>query len=445
MRPEIKIVKIPLKDSERCPDYPKAFPSMPQLYLELLENKDKIKQDLINKEYVPQNTLHPSRHEVHKIKKEHERKESEKEKHTKLADVNTSSDSVSEDSRRRESHKNDKESCSTHTSNSSETTSSIEDFKKWKKKKKRREDTDSDSDDLSNRLKQLLEKDSVGDKGKESDESLIIEQYKKDRNPPARNASEDLHRHTPSTISSSASKYTPYKRAVMGEPETKPDVFVKGSENPPTLAQLREKGQYTADPALRNIDHVPQYEINDENTKRELLFKFEILRKSYSKSVDKIPNFTIHTDLKELQKSYDGVLRELSLDSTVENYKMYLIGGFFLVEYACGNFLGFDMEGFAKQQIISMHSYEKLLIELGEKSYVPSGSRWPVELRLLFLLVINAGIFIVGRIIMRKTGANVIGLMNSVNTGGNVPPVQKPKQNMKGPTISLEEIEKSLG
>ena len=100
-----------------------------------------------------------------------------------------------------------------------------------------------------------------------------------------------------------------------------------------------------------------------------------------------------------MTKQYDHTVRRLSLDSTVENYKQYLIGGFMLTEFVFGNFLGFDMQGFTQQQIVSMSSYERLLIELGEKSYVPTGSKWPVELRLMFMIVMNAAFFIVSKMI----------------------------------------------
>ena len=109
-------------------------------------------------------------------------------------------------------------------------------------------------------------------------------------------------------------------------------------------------------------------------------------------------------------------------------------------EFVLGNFLKFDMQGFTQQQIVSMNSYEKLLIELGEKSYVPSGSKWPVELRLLFVIIMNAGFFIVGKLVMRKTGANLMGMLNSINTPATPPDSSKPKRRMKGPNINIDNI-----
>ena len=48
----VKVIKVPLKRSSI--DRPQVFPRLPRLYLELIENKAKIKQDLVNKEHSPQ-------------------------------------------------------------------------------------------------------------------------------------------------------------------------------------------------------------------------------------------------------------------------------------------------------------------------------------------------------------------------------------------------------
>ena len=214
------------------------------------------------------------------------------------------------------------------------------------------------------------------------------------------------------------------------------------NNKPPTLAELQAQGAYDADTHLRDINQVQMGEQENEDKKREILFKFELLKKSYPHA--SIPEFTIHSDFSAMKSSYDDNVRRLSLDSTVENYKTYLIGGFMLVEFIFGNFLGFDMQGFTQQQIVSMSSYEKLLIELGEKSYVPTGSKWPVELRLLFLIIMNAAFFIVSKMIMKKTGANLMGMINSMNTSSSSSVPQR-KRKMRGPNIDLDNIPKDEG
>jgi hypothetical protein len=150
-----------------------------------------------------------------------------------------------------------------------------------------------------------------------------------------------------------------------------------------------------------------------------------------------------------MRKSYENTLRTLSLDKSVEDYKKYLIGGFMLMEFVCGNWLGFDMQGFTQQQIISMSSYERLLIELGEKSYVPSGSNWSVEVRLLFLIVMNAAFFIISKMILKKTGSNLMGMINNMNapsSSSSNPNTASPgnpmmrKRKMRGPNVNVEDI-----
>ncbi len=98
-----------------------------------------------------------------------------------------------------------------------------------------------------------------------------------------------------------------------------------------------------------------------------------------------------------MKKTIDIIVKQLSVDSSVETYKNYLVGGFMVCEMVFGR-IGFDMEGFTQQQLLSMNSYEKLLLELGEKTYTPAGmDKWPVEVRLALAILFNAVWFIAAK------------------------------------------------
>jgi hypothetical protein len=77
------------------------------------------------------------------------------------------------------------------------------------------------------------------------------------------------------------------------------------------------------------------------------------------------------------------------------------------------------MSGFAKQQLSSMNSYERILIELGEKAMIEkSKSQWPAEIRLLFTIVMNAVIFLLMKNVMSGGLTNIIGSITGAPTGG---------------------------
>ena len=340
--PKTRVKVIKLKLSQTQINRPQSFDRMPRMYLELIENKEKVKQTLVNKEYSPNKSPELN------FSAESKKSSFEPVKHSQSFEQFKHSPSSSP-------------GFSPNFQSSPPLSPENDLFASDKEDK-----DDEEEDGVSSRIKELLQ--------------------------------EDDHK-----------------------PQVKKD--------PPTLAELEERGQIQRD---KHLPKVAKLESDVEDLKRELLFKFQLLKKSY-KDAD-IPEFNVHSDYNDMSKTYENTVRRLSLDSTVESYKTYLIGGFMLVEFIMGKWLKFDMEGFTQQQIMSMASYDRLLIELGEKSYVPEGSDWPVELRLLFLIIINAVFFCVSKMLMKKTGTNVMNMINSMNTAHNL----KPKRKMRGPDINFE-------
>ncbi len=184
-------------------------------------------------------------------------------------------------------------------------------------------------------------------------------------------------------------------------------------------------------------------EERERREKADLLFSFMVLRRKY-KNVE-IPEFTEHSDITTMRRVYEQIIRRVSLDSSVDNYKQYLVGGFMVLEWVSTNWMGIDLSGFTQQQIKMMNRYERLLIELGEKNYSTMGSRFPVEVRLIFFVIFNAGLFYVQKMIFAGGGGGT-DILNTlfggpVDTQQAQPAPRRRRQAMRGPTITPHEVE----
>lgn len=180
-----------------------------------------------------------------------------------------------------------------------------------------------------------------------------------------------------------------------------------------------------------------------DDKKRELLTKLDMLRKKYPEQSQNIPFMTMNSSLKELEYLYYSELRKLEIDSDVNDYRTYLIGFFMITEFILGKFLRLDLEGFTQQQMLNMRRYERFLIEIGEKNYVPEGKKWPVEIRLIGFVLIQAAAFTASKMILKRTGTNLMGMFNAavhqnqnMNNGNNAP-----KRKMKMPDVDLDDDE----
>jgi len=383
---KLNVIKVPNEIQEETIVETKQFPRMPRMYLELLENKDKVKPDLLNRDYDP--------NEAESVISFYSSKDEPQIKEKPMEVIKEQSDIEEEDS-----------------------------------------DLSEDESILSS--KSMIEDNSTVSSSKSIEEEEEDEQSTySDMKPPSERVIEDNQSEKESErsfLSEKDEKKTMLKQMLREETEKRP--------SPPRLSDLQRDGMLKSNRVIPNLDYLDEEQPEDEeDKKRELLFKFELLKKSY-KNVD-IPEFSIHSSLKKMNETYENQLRHLTLDSSVENYKNILVGGFMVFEFIFGVWLKFDMGGFTQQQILNMNQYERLLIELGQKSYVPEGQQWPVEFRLIGLIVLNAVIFIISKLILKKTGSNLMGMMNHIQK-----PVTKttepsaPKKKMKGPTINLDDLE----
>ena len=142
--------------------------------------------------------------------------------------------------------------------------------------------------------------------------------------------------------------------------------------------------------------------------------KFGILREAYPEF--NIPDFDPGTPLEIRHQHYDRYVRQIHIDNSVGNYRVYLMILFAGIELFCTKILGLDMSGYTINQLRLMNKYDRLLVELGEKSFISTGSDWPVEARIVVMALFNGIIFLVVRLFASYMGPGIGDMLqNMVN------------------------------
>lgn len=135
--------------------------------------------------------------------------------------------------------------------------------------------------------------------------------------------------------------------------------------------------------------------------KDDMLYRFRLVRQEYPGIA--LPRITKKMKLAKMVRLYEHVQSRIKLKVKTRNFKIFLIGGFLILQFA-GKKFGLDTSGFTVNQMNSMQMYEKYLRELGTSDWTSIGVDFPVTVRLPFFMLVNAGIFIISKMFFKKTG-----------------------------------------
>jgi hypothetical protein len=211
---------------------------------------------------------------------------------------------------------------------------------------------------------------------------------------------------------------------------------------------LDELGEEEVDPDDPYAGLTP--EEYEKKKRQEYKWRYHIIREQYKNTDMELPIFDKYKPIEELEENYEEALRNITLKENVEQYRTYLLASWLVMEYVGTQLIGIDLVGFTEAQMGAMHKYERLLIELGAKRSENWQSNWPVELRLLALVLFQAVIFFLCKVISDKNPLvasvinNFTGNNNNMNTQtktdispDTMTDETSKKRKMRGPSVNI--------
>lgn len=517
LKRRLKVIRVPL---ENKPDIIMPnFPIMPRLYAELLENKNKVKVELRNVEHTPvglDKLLEPqidikkdvvpvsveSKKDVESstILKENDndRKSRQKSRSLRVIDLEklsgigtinklpqSSKESFTPDVNLNKSSEND-DVLGVYSNDKNDSSYNRDDKRDYDRRDRdrnrdydrrdrdnyrrddrdydRRDDRDydkRDDRDYDRRDDKRDDRNYDDDRRSDRDDNSLIE-TRTDKREKFRSSDGlskllrgDITGTETNSVSSSLQNQQPVKPVQNAQEAQKPSA-PPGVIIPPSITEINSGKAIIDSNGIRNMAYTTKAEDEELGRKMELLRNFDKIRKIHPTA--KIKEYSEFTDIKTLERDYSYIVKDLEINSTVENYKQYLIMGFKLLEIFLIHYMDFkDIEGFSQDQAIKINQYEKVLMEIGEKNYISDNKKWPPELRLIGIILFQTFSFVgfryIGSMFSSKTAKTSFQPQQNKNYSPIDPSVQPTfsnapfessgtKKKMKGPDFNFDDFEK---
>jgi len=386
LKRKIKIIKVPLEHELEI--IMPNFPIMPRMYLELLENKNKVKAGLRSVEHNP--ALN-EQHQVESIQSKPtlEAPSRTKSRNLRIVDLEESTDINKKNETNLLPPKKEPEPIKEIQQRISSSD----------KRPKKRIEVDTDDTVLGLFHSSNKQSENIDDDKEYFSNDVPKIQSKEENKKSLPN--DGLSKLLRGNIDMNS----------LNEPVTflKNEPMIQEKNNsstiPPSLADINSNRVVNDSNGVRNMAYVTKTEEEELSKKREILYNFQKLRKLYPSM--KIPEFSEHTDIKTLEREYAFIVKDLEVNSSVETYKNYLILSFKGLELLLVNYMNFeDIKGFADQQLLVINKYESILMEIGERNYIAENKKWPAEVRLLGVFLMQTAMFLGTRYAMKLMTKN---------------------------------------
>lgn len=190
----------------------------------------------------------------------------------------------------------------------------------------------------------------------------------------------------------------------------------------PSLSQLKGS-QSTALPSVSNqarrLEITAKREQSEEKEREDLLMKLYRLKTAFPEG--DIPGYSESTDTPTLRRIVEQTRRKLHVNRDTEQYKEWSAMIHMVLEYVLVKVLKMkSATGLAENHIRSSHKYNELLMEFGDQQYHSGPSKWPVHWRLLGMVTFETAMFIGANVMMQKL-AN--GLLDPLTKSGQFDPL----------------------